>query len=130
MKNRIPQERLWIFPKVNKPVFTASAVIIVGFILFGAIFSDLANTLFVGAQTLLTTYLGFTLVIFVNLLLIFVIMMAVGPFGDVRLGRMDEEPEYDLFSWTAMLFSAGIGIGLIYWGVAEPMYHYFAPPPD
>ena len=128
MKNRIPQERLWMFPKVNKPVFTASAVIIVGFILFGAIFSDLANTLFVGAQTLLTTYLGFTLVIFVNLLLIFVIMMAVGPFGDVRLGRMDEEAEYDLFSWTAMLFSAGIGIGLIYWGVAEPMYHYFAPP--
>ncbi|MFT6533436.1 MAG: choline/glycine/proline betaine transport protein [Limimaricola cinnabarinus] len=123
-----PQERFWIFPKVNRPVFITSAALIVGFILFGAIFDELANTVFTSVQGWLAGYFGWAMIILVNLLLVFTIFMAVGPFGDVRLGRMDESPEYSLFSWTAMLFSAGIGIGLIYWGVAEPMYHYFAPP--
>ena len=128
MKHEISQSRLWIFPKVHRPVFATSAVLIVGFIIFGALFSETANTLFGNLQTLLTTYLGWTLVVLVNALLLFVIYLGLGPFGDIRLGYMDESPEYDLFSWTSMLFSAGIGIGLIYWGVAEPMYHYFAPP--
>lgn len=128
MRNPIKQERLWIFPKVNKPVFAASAALIIGFIVFGAFFSELANTVFTGLQDLLAGYFGWFLIIEVNLLFAFVIFMAMGPFGDVRLGRMDEDPEYGLFSWTAMLFSAGIGIGLIYWGVAEPMYHYFSAP--
>jgi choline/glycine/proline betaine transport protein len=123
-----PQERFWIFPKVNRPVFIVSAALIVAFILFGAIFDDLANTVFTGVQGWLAGYFGWAMIILINLLLVFVVFMAVGPFGDIRLGRMDESPEYSLFSWTAMLFSAGIGIGLIYWGVAEPMYHYFAPP--
>ncbi len=128
MSGMRPQERFWIFPKVNRPVFIVSAALIVGFILFGAIFDELANTVFTSVQGWLAGYFGWAMIILVNLLLVFTIFMAVGPFGDVRLGRMDESPEYSLFSWTAMLFSAGIGIGLIYWGVAEPMYHYFAPP--
>ncbi len=128
MKQHIPQERFWIFPKVHRPVFIVSAALIVGFILFGALFSDLANTVFVGIQNFFASYLGWAMILLVNALLIFVIFMAFGPFGDVRLGKMEEDPEYSLFSWTAMLFSAGIGIGLIYWGVAEPMYHYLAPP--
>ncbi|SDE15782.1 BCCT family transporter [Limimaricola pyoseonensis] len=128
MSGMRPQERFWIFPKVNRPVFIISAGLIVGFILFGALFDDLANSIFQGAQALLAGYLGWAMILLVNALLLFVLFMGLGPFGDVRLGRMDESPEYSLFSWTAMLFSAGIGIGLIYWGVAEPMYHYFAPP--
>lgn len=128
MSGMRPQERFWIFPKVNRPVFIVSAALIIGFILFGALFNELANTVFTGIQGWLAGYFGWAMIILINLLLVFVIFMGVGPFGDVRLGRMDENPEYSLFSWTAMLFSAGIGIGLIYWGVAEPMYHYFAPP--
>ncbi|MCZ4262049.1 BCCT family transporter [Limimaricola sp. G21655-S1] len=128
MSGMRPQERFWIFPKVNRPVFIVSAALIIGFILFGVLFNELANTVFTGIQGWLAGYFGWAMIILINLLLVFVIFMGVGPFGDVRLGRMDENPEYSLFSWTAMLFSAGIGIGLIYWGVAEPMYHYFAPP--
>ena len=123
-----PQERLWIFPKVNRPVFLVSALLSLAFIVFGAIFSDFANTLFTGIQGWLAGYLGWAMIVLVNALLVFVVFLALGPFGDVRLGRSDESPEYSLFSWTSMLFSAGIGIGLIYWGVAEPMYHFFAPP--
>ena len=128
MSSRIPQKRLWIFPKVNRPVFATSAILILGFILFGAIFNEFANSVFSGLQAFLTTYLGWSLVLLSNAMILFVLYLGMGPFGDIRLGRMDETPEYDLFSWTAMLFSAGIGIGLIYWGVAEPMYHYFSPP--
>ena len=128
MATKIPQERLWIFPKVNKPVFSVSALLIVGFILFGAIFSEQSNAVFSGMQTFLASNFGWALILLVNALILFVLFLGLGPFGDIRLGRMDESPQYDLFSWTAMLFSAGIGIGLIYWGVAEPMYHYFAPP--
>ncbi|QQA43036.1 BCCT family transporter [Pelagovum pacificum] len=128
MNDKIKQEKLWIFPKVHKPVFGISALLIVAFIIFGAVFNDAANALFGGLQGFLAGKFGWLLIIEVNVLLAFVIFLALGPFGDVRLGKMDEDPEYDLFSWTSMLFSAGIGIGLIYWGVAEPMYHYFAAP--
>ncbi|SFA90343.1 choline/glycine/proline betaine transport protein [Poseidonocella pacifica] len=128
MSNKIPQSRLFIFPKVNPRVFITSAVLIVGFIIFGALFNDLANEIFSGMQGWLAETLGWALILEVNILLIAVGWIAFGRFGDIRLGRMNEKPAYGLFSWTAMLFSAGVGIGLIYWGAAEPLYHYFAPP--
>ncbi|PYE86083.1 BCCT family transporter [Pseudoroseicyclus aestuarii] len=128
MSNRIPQDRFWIFPKVNRPVFIVSAGLIISFIIFGALFNDLANEVFVGTQNFLAGEFGWAMIIIVNLMVLLVLFLGLGPFGDVRLGRMDEEPEYSVFSWTAMLFSAGIGIGLIYWGVSEPLYHFFAAP--
>lgn len=124
----IPQSRLWIFPRVNRNVFVISAGLIVGFIIVGAAFSDIANNVFTRAQTVLTDYAGWALIIEINLLLVFVVVVAIGPYGDIRLGRMDEKPQYGLFPWLAMLFSAGVGIGLIYWGVAEPLYHYANAP--
>lgn len=54
--------------------------------------------------------------------------MAFGPYGKVRLGRDDEEPEFSTASWIAMLFAGGMGAGLLFWGVAEPLYHYESPP--
>jgi choline/glycine/proline betaine transport protein len=122
------QHQLLFFPKVHKRVFPISALLIVGFIIFGAFFNEQANALFGGIQTWFADTLGWAMIIEVNIFVIATIYLAFGKFGDIRLGRMTEKPAYDLFSWTAMLFSAGIGIGLIYWGVAEPLYHYFAPP--
>ncbi len=128
MHDRIKQERLLFFPKVNRTVFSISAILIVGFIVFGALFNESANALFSGLQDWLARNLGWALILEVNIFVLAVIYLACSRFGDIRLGRMTEKPAYDLFSWTAMLFSAGIGIGLIYWGVAEPLYHYFSPP--
>lgn len=54
--------------------------------------------------------------------------MAFGPYGHIRLGRDDEEPEFDTASWIAMLFAGGMGSGLLVWGAAEPMYHFVSPP--
>ena len=125
---RINRQPLLFFPRVHRRVFSVSAVLIVGFIVFGALFSETANGFFSGAQAWLVDTLGWAMILLVNLLLIAVLYLTFSRFGDIRLGRMTEAPAYGLFSWTAMLFSAGIGIGLIYWGAAEPLYHYFAPP--
>jgi choline/carnitine/betaine transport len=60
---------------------------------------------------------------------VFVIWLALGQFGQIPLGRDDEEPEFRTSSWIAMMFSAGMGIGLMFWGVAEPINHLATPPP-
>lgn len=56
-------------------------------------------------------------------------LLAFSRYGDLKLGGEDEEPEFSTLSWFAMLFAAGMGIGLVFWGVAEPLSHYGAPPP-
>src|SRR5699024_4568531 len=58
----------------------------------------------------------------------FMIYIAFSKFGKIKLGKDDDEPEYSTFSWIAMLFSAGMGIGLVFWGVAEPVSHFHNPP--
>jgi glycine betaine transporter len=55
-------------------------------------------------------------------------ILAIGPYGDIKLGRDDEQPEFSTPSWIAMLFAGGMGAGLLFWGAAEPMYHYYSPP--
>jgi glycine betaine transporter len=59
---------------------------------------------------------------------IFAGFLALGPFGNIRLGRDDEQPEFSTASWIAMLFAGGMGAGLLFWGVAEPVTHFAAPP--
>lgn len=120
--------RLGPFPRVSKPVFITSALLIVGFIIFGAFFTETAGTLFTFLQNFITDKFGWMFTILMNLALIFCIYLAASRYGDIRLGQQTEKPEYSLFSWIGMLFSAGIGIGLVYWGTAEPLYHYMAPP--
>ena len=56
------------------------------------------------------------------------VYFAVGPYGDIKLGHDDDEPEFSTGSWIAMLFAGGMGSGLLFWGVAEPMYHFYSPP--
>ena len=120
--------RLGPFPKVSKPVFITSALLIVGFIIFGAFFTETAGTLFSFLQKFITDKFGWMFIVLMNVALIFCIYLAASRYGDIRLGNQTEEPQYSLFSWIGMLFSAGIGIGLVYWGTAEPLYHFMAPP--
>ena len=62
-------------------------------------------------------------------LVVFAIFVALSRYGNLKLGAEDDEPEFGVGSWFAMLFAAGMGIGLVFWGVAEPISHYGAPPP-
>ncbi len=128
MMDHVKVGRLGPFPKVSKPVFIASALLIVGFIIFGVFFTEMAGTLFSFLQGIITNYFGWFFVVLVNVALILCVYIAMSRYGDIRLGAQTETPQYSLFSWIGMLFSAGIGIGLVYWGTAEPLYHFMAPP--
>ncbi|QSR33303.1 choline transporter [Nocardioides sp. S5] len=73
--------------------------------------------------------LGWFYVLLVSSFIAFSLWVAFSPMGRVVLGKDDEEPEFGLKSWFAMLFAAGMGIGLVFWGVAEPLNHFASPPP-
>lgn len=120
--------RLGPFPRVSKPVFIVSTLLIIGFIIFGALFTETAGAVFSYLQTFITTKFGWFFIILVNVALALCLYMAMSRYGDIRLGHQTETPQYSLVSWIGMLFSAGIGIGLLYWGTAEPLYHFMAPP--
>ena len=120
--------RLGPFPRVSKPVFLSSALLIIAFIIFGAFFNELANEVFGQAKAFISLRFGWFFIVVVNLALLMSIYLIFSKYGDIRLGYQTEEPEYNLVSWIGMLFSAGIGIGLLYWGTAEPLQHFMAPP--
>lgn len=128
MKDEVPIRRVGPFPHVSPHVFGVSAALILVFIAFGAIFTETAAETFPAVQALIAEAFGWLFILIVNIALILSLYLALSRYGDIRLGAQTEEPRYGLFSWTAMLFSAGVGIGLLYWGVAEPLFHFFAPP--
>lgn len=72
--------------------------------------------------------LSWVFIFIVTFFLIFLLVVALGNTGNIRLGADNSKPQHSFFSWVAMLFSAGMGIGLMYFGVAEPMSHYVNPP--
>ena len=108
-------------------VFIISAIIAAAVALWGIIantsFANVANWLMSALQENFSwLYLG-TMLFFV----LFSVLLAVSKYGKIRLGDDDERPEYSTVSWFAMLFAAGMGIGLVFWGVAEPLSHYISP---
>jgi choline/glycine/proline betaine transport protein len=113
---------------LNKPVFFISAGLIIAVCLYGALFSEHASLLFSDLQSWLLTNLGWLYMGSVAGFFILVVYLAFSRFGHLRLGADDSEPEYSYGSWFAMLFSAGMGIGLMFFGVSEPMTHFLEPP--
>ncbi|MBG6120811.1 MULTISPECIES: BCCT family transporter [unclassified Sphingobium] len=114
--------------QVNAPVFYISAVLIVAFAAFGALFPDRAGDMFNSVQNFIVRDFGWFYIASVAGFLIFALYLMLSRYGDIKLGPDDSEPEYSYLSWFAMLFSAGMGIGLIFFGVAEPVQHYALPP--
>lgn len=109
-------------------VFIASFILTILFILWGAIAPKNLESVSGAAQDFLQTNFGWFYLISASVILLFVIYLAFSKYGNIKLGKDDDEPEYSRISWFAMLFSAGMGIGLVFWGVAEPVSHYFVPP--
>lgn len=113
---------------MNPPVFFAVAGLTVLFVLFAALFTETADTVFSAVYDWVTEKAGWFYVLVVAGFLIFVILLAVSRFGEIRLGPDHSVPDYSYASWFSMLFSAGMGIGLMFFGVAEPVMHYVTPP--
>ena len=116
------------FMTVNPAVFTASAVVIVAFVAFGVMFPSSAAATFALVQSGIAEYFGWLYLVAVTLFLGFLIWLGLSRYGTIRLGNPDEKPSFGFLSWFAMLFSAGMGIGLVFWSVAEPIMHYQNPP--
>ena len=113
---------------INPPVFYVSAGLILAFALFSAVFAEQAGRLFTALQASIIEEFGWFYIAAVAGFLLFVLFLMLSRYGDVKLGPDESEPEYSYMSWFAMLFSAGMGIGLIFFGVAEPIQHYASPP--
>ena len=114
--------------EINGPVFFTSVILIIAMITLVLIFNESAEEFFSTVQTNVSEFGGWLYVLSVNVFLIFVLFLAFSKFGKIRLGGKDAEPEFKTLSWFSMLFSAGMGIGLLFWSVAEPVTHYGAPP--
>ncbi|TKS56613.1 BCCT family transporter [Mesohalobacter halotolerans] len=114
--------------EVNGPVFFTSSILIVIGIALTLIFKESAEAYFETIQSTVSDYGGWFFVLCVNVFLFFVLFIAFSKFGKLRLGGKDAEPEFKTLSWFAMLFSAGMGIGLLFWSIAEPITHFNAPP--
>lgn len=110
------------------PVFTISVIIAVIFVLWGVIAPDNLGKVSTAVQNYIQDQFGWLYLISATVFLLFCLFLAFSKYGKIKLGKDDEEPEYSTFSWFAMLFSAGMGIGLVFYGVAEPISHYYQPP--
>jgi choline/glycine/proline betaine transport protein len=114
--------------EVNGPVFFTSAIIIIIIIALTLIFKDGAEQVFTATQDYVANKAGWFFILSVNVFLIFMIYLAFSKFGHLRIGGQSAKPEFKTISWFAMLFSAGMGIGLLFWSISEPVYHFLSPP--
>lgn len=109
-------------------VFYISISLSIIFILWGALAPNHLERVATNLQLSLQVKFGWLYHLIVGMILLFSIYLALSKYGKIKLGKDNEKPEYSTFSWFAMLFSAGMGIGLVFWGVAEPLSHYYEPP--
>ncbi|MCC5940793.1 MAG: BCCT family transporter [Balneolaceae bacterium] len=113
---------------IHGPVFWPSVILITALIVGTIIAGDAAESAFNAARVGITEWASWLFVIGVNVFIGFSLYFAFSKFGSIRLGGQDSEPEFSTMAWFAMLFSAGMGIGLMFFAVAEPMWHLLYPP--
>ena len=106
-----------------------SASVILAIVIWGVLAPASLATVFDTALAATTRDFGWFYLWVVLGLVVFALVLAFSRYGDLKLGGEDDEPEFSIGSWFSMLFAAGMGIGLVFWGVAEPISHYGAPPP-
>ena len=113
---------------LNKPVFYTSSIIIACLLIFAAALPETADSLFKTIQAVIVTNGSWFYVLTVAIVLLFVVYLGMSRYGDIKLGPDHALPEFKFTTWLSMLFAAGMGIGLMFFGVAEPLMHFLAPP--
>lgn len=107
----------------------ASVAVLAIFIILTLMFKDQAAQLTGNMLEWISSTCGWFFILGANVFIIAALAFAFGPLGSVRIGGKDAKPEFTKLAWYAMLLSAGMGIGLMFWSVGEPMYHYMSPSP-
>ncbi|AOM39449.1 choline BCCT transporter BetT [Xenorhabdus hominickii] len=113
---------------INPPVFFFSAFLVIALVTFAGLKPELADRWFKSLQQYLFVNASWFYILAVALILLSVTYLGLSRYGNIKLGPDHAEPDFSYFSWFAMLFSAGMGIGLMFFGVAEPVMHYLVPP--
>jgi choline/glycine/proline betaine transport protein len=114
--------------KFNKAVFYPASLVILLLMIITVSAPNLAKSLFADIQNAITANGSWFYVLTVAIILGFVLYLSLSRFGSVKLGPDHATPDYSLGTWISMLFAAGMGIGLMFFGVAEPIMHYLSPP--
>ncbi|TFC50638.1 MULTISPECIES: BCCT family transporter [unclassified Cryobacterium] len=110
-------------------IFYPALGIIVAVVLVSIFFPVRTGAVLAQLQTLVVAGLGPYYLVLVAFFVIFALWMGLSRFGDIKLGQDDDKPEFGLMSWFSMLFAAGMGIGLVFWGAAEPLTYFLEPKP-
>jgi choline/glycine/proline betaine transport protein len=111
-------------------VFWPSVILVTAFVAAAVFFTDAVSAAVTALQDTVIGTFGWYYVLIVCAFVVFSIRVGLGRFGDIKLGPDEEEPEFRLSTWFSMLFAAGMGIGLVFWGVAEPLNHFASPKPS
>ncbi|MFZ3205398.1 MAG: BCCT family transporter [Pseudomonas sp.] len=117
-----------LFKGLNPTVTVVSKLLVIGFVVLCAVLAEQAGAFFQHTSDFILDNFKWFYLSLVSGVLGLLLYLMVSRFGHIRLGRDDERPEFAFTSWIAMLFSGGMGIGLIFWSVAEPMWHYAGNP--
>ncbi|MFZ7793010.1 choline transporter [Acinetobacter lwoffii] len=113
---------------LNKVVFYFSATLILLFSIITILFNEQANQVIINILNWVSRTFSWYYLLAATLYLVFIVFIACSRYGEIKLGPKHSKPEFSLLSWSAMLFSAGIGIDLMFFSVAEPLSHYMNPP--
>lgn len=113
---------------IHPEVFFISGPLIILFITLTILFQDRAEAVFGQVQNAIAASAGWFYILSANVFIAFMLYFAFSRFGKIRIGGVGAKTEFSNFAWYAMLISAGMGIGLMFWSVAEPMFHYLFPP--
>lgn len=109
---------------IHNPVFAISGAAIVAFVFFTLALPEQADTIFKGMFNFATKNFDWFLIGAADIVLIFALFLIISPFGSIRLGGSKAVPDYTYVGWFSMLFAAGMGIGLMFYGVSEPLSHF------
>jgi len=109
-------------------VFWITLVLVAIAVGYGAIAPESFEAITGSIQSFITSTFGWYYLTLVSIMVLFTLIVIVSPFGKIRLGKDTDRPEFSRISWFSMLFSAGMGIGLVFWGAAEPLSHYAIDP--
>ncbi len=124
---RQPKKR-FLGLKTDPLIFLSAAGFILIFVAGTLAFGDGARNVYANVSSSLMTNFGWLYIGGVSTIFLFLIAIFVSPFGNLKLGDDDDEPEYSTPVWFAMLFAAGLGATLMFWGAAEPLHHAYNPP--
>ncbi|WP_460800846.1 BCCT family transporter [Microbacterium sp. GXF6406] len=116
-------------PPVQRWVFWPAAAIIIAFVAFTLIAPGIAESLFLTIQTTIVNAFSWYYVLIAVVFVAISLYLGFSRFGDIKLGKDDDEPEFSMLSWFSLLFAAGMGIGLVFYGVSEPLSHFVNPRP-